>query len=726
MSTDSARHRLTIKPLLLLVGISVLALCIGLATNSHTAHAASRQAVSPIVKSLTRGSGPQVQKASAVKLANCPPAGIWPDPDFGPTYLNRYTDGNCSYYIAPNTFTSETLSSDHQTYYMEDQIHVATGGTLTVESGVTLEDQNAGNISNKNGGDLLDDGTITFAGGSSMQFGCQCGIYVSTMTTTQGVLNLNGSTLTPVTLSSGAGSLPGSWAGILFQHGGTGNLSNAHISGAGSGLQCFCGLRNAGIAIDNTSLTISNTTIDLTAGNGIEVSNGSVPTLSGDSVTNSTQYAVQYDFLTTNLPLISGLSLSGNKYNVVRIAAAAASSYTGQVKWPNLGAPLRIDNVVSVAQGATLTVDPGTTVQFGKADTLFVKGTLLMQGTASSTITLTSEMSIPAPGDWSSLDFEQGSKGTLAFVDVSYGGALTQCGCGNRYTDITIDGASPSISFSKIENSAVNGIEVSGSASPVFTTDVFMGNKGFPLQYDFLPPTFAHIVGIVVSGDGSEVIHMAYSGVQTYWTGTVTWPNLLIPLRFDGSVNVHAGATLNVASGAQIQFGKAAVLGVYGTLKMNGKSGVGKGITVTSAATTQAPGDWGGIDFERGSSGNLTYVQVSYAGGLIQCGCGNRYTSINIDGSSPTISNTTIQNSAGNDVEISVGSLPILHNDRFQAVPTGKYGVVVDGWTSGKALVDATNDWWNDKTGPYNPQTNPNGKGVPVSAGVSFTPWLTK
>ena len=41
----------------------------------------------------------------------------------------------------------------------------------------------------------------------------------------------------------------------------------------------------------------------------------------------------------------------------------------------------------------------------------------------------------------------------------------------------------------------------------------------------------------------------------------------------------------------------------------------------------------------------------------------------------------------------------------------------------GSSLVNATNNWWGDKSGPYHPVTNPSGKGVVVSNGVIFWPW---
>lgn len=41
-------------------------------------------------------------------------------------------------------------------------------------------------------------------------------------------------------------------------------------------------------------------------------------------------------------------------------------------------------------------------------------------------------------------------------------------------------------------------------------------------------------------------------------------------------------------------------------------------------------------------------------------------------------------------------------------------------------MIDATNNWWGDSTGPYHPVQNPTGQGGSVNAFVNVTPWLTE
>ena len=45
------------------------------------------------------------------------------------------------------------------------------------------------------------------------------------------------------------------------------------------------------------------------------------------------------------------------------------------------------------------------------------------------------------------------------------------------------------------------------------------------------------------------------------------------------------------------------------------------------------------------------------------------------------------------------------------------------GFGSNGPVVNATNNWWGDVSGPYNAASNPSGLGIPVSNNVTFSPW---
>jgi parallel beta-helix repeat protein len=95
------------------------------------------------------------------------------------------------------------------------------------------------------------------------------------------------------------------------------------------------------------------------------------------------------------------------------------------------------------------------------------------------------------------------------------------------------------------------------------------------------------------------------------------------------------------------------------------------------------------------------------------------YVGIGSDG----LSNVSILNNTFADNEYegwgssSVGANVEAHENRFN----GNNGTAVAHY-SGQP-IDATNNWWGHKSGPYHPITNPTGKGDDVSDNVLFDPW---
>ena len=76
---------------------------------------------------------------------------------------------------------------------------------------------------------------------------------------------------------------------------------------------------------------------------------------------------------------------------------------------------------VTVADGVTLTIEPGTTVRFEHGDGLAVHGVLMALGTADKPIRFTSDAAQPEHGDWTGIHLYPGSAGSvLDHVIVEY------------------------------------------------------------------------------------------------------------------------------------------------------------------------------------------------------------------------------------------------------------------------------------------------------------------
>jgi hypothetical protein len=114
------------------------------------------------------------------------------------------------------------------------------------------------------------------------------------------------------------------------------------------------------------------------------------------------------------------------------------TTYTSNTTWTVANSPYVLDGNVTVAAGATLTIDPGVIVKFnGTLRELRVNGTLAAVGTSGSHIVFTSYQDDSAGGDtnedgaatagaagqWTDINVTSGNGNSqLKFAEVRYGG----------------------------------------------------------------------------------------------------------------------------------------------------------------------------------------------------------------------------------------------------------------------------------------------------------------
>jgi RHS repeat-associated protein len=116
----------------------------------------------------------------------------------------------------------------------------------------------------------------------------------------------------------------------------------------------------------------------------------------------------------------------------------SGTTYTSNTTWTVANSPYVLDGNVTVAAGATLTIEPGVIVKFnGMFRELSVNGTLSALGTSASHIVFTSYQDDTAggdtngdgastsgqPGQWYAISVNSGNAGSgLRFADVRFGG----------------------------------------------------------------------------------------------------------------------------------------------------------------------------------------------------------------------------------------------------------------------------------------------------------------
>ncbi|RJQ57265.1 MAG: T9SS C-terminal target domain-containing protein [Stygiobacter sp.] len=136
-------------------------------------------------------------------------------------------------------------------------------------------------------------------------------------------------------------------------------------------------------------------------------------------------------------------------------------------------------------------------------------------------------------------------------------------------------------------------------------------------------------------------------------TGGSFTQNITVPI--DETLNIYPGTTLSFASGT----------GILVSGKLNAVGNSSNSITFTKSGSN----NWSGIQFNSGSSGNLDYCTIQYAGNGIYC-----YNS------SPTIKHSTLDNNSGSGLYLNNHSSPVLVGNNFRF--NGSYGIRCESYSS--------------------------------------------
>ena len=163
--------------------------------------------------------------------------------------------------------------------------------------------------------------------------------------------------------------------------------------------------------------------------------------------------------------------------------------------------PYTLTADVAVVANQTLTIEPGTTVQFqGVEDGLYVDGTLVARGTAAAPITFTSDKAAKAPGQWKALYFRVG--GTNSVLEQ----CVVECGAAAGWVNesvsidrttllianvtfqlsggdgLFVNNASLQIRDSRLVRNVRDGLRTVGAAQPAIHQSVISGNGGMGVE----------------------------------------------------------------------------------------------------------------------------------------------------------------------------------------------------------------------------------------------------
>ncbi|MEM9341205.1 MAG: LamG-like jellyroll fold domain-containing protein, partial [Bacteroidota bacterium] len=289
---------------------------------------------------------------------------------------------------------------------------------------------------------------------------------------------------------------------------------------------------------------------------------------------------------------------------------------------------------------------------------------------------------------------------------------------------IWIQAGNPSILGSSISNVGQDGgIWIDTPDIPTIENNIFSNNTrdivANPMVLD----------DEIFDTNGFSVVHIDNTNV----TANTTWQKAQLPEVWNyemiGSVTVDAAATLSLEPGLELVFTNATQdINVNGTFSAIGSvsdsirfTGGGSSITILNVGSFD-------IDyavFEQMGISNIAALITSGDGVISNSRFNENEIGITVQGGvSPTLSNLIITNSSDFGVSVSgTGTSPTISNSTIESNGSGLINTGINN--TGTGTVTATNNWWGDASGPFNGTSNPSGLGNGVSGNIIFSPFFT-
>lgn len=615
----------------------------------------------------------------------------------------------CRVPSAAATIVPAVISSDQtwtragEPYELRSDVTIQAGATVTVRPGVTIIAQ--GNW------------RLTVAGGL--------------------VVESDGGTR--AVLRAADENAVGAWQGLYFAPGSTGNLSR-------------CSIRSAtyGVLAESANLQLTNCRVVLSSLDGVYVWGDTWLRMADCTLQDIGRHGLQvqtsrpwgyvrgttfqrcavYPCLlkATCVEMLSAdNSYLENGQQMIGVDCGASPDIEDEDTWVYQGVPYELNagganQELEIAAGGILKIRSNVRVYPPRR--IVVAGQLLLSGTGSERITI-APSGTPAPGCWLGLAFAAGSYGRLANATIRW-----------AREGVSISDATVELRKVRVQDTALDGAFAGGNSYLTVTESTFRdcGRSGLRVPQAIAGgsvsgsrfvecgdyPVYANASWVEALGTGNNYARNARQaiGVACGQDPDIededAWTAQPVPYDLRGSAE---GSYLRVAASGRLQLGAGVRvvgggIGASGVLIAEGSSS--SPVTLTSAANTPAPGDWTGVEYLPGSSGMLTYTNISYAQtgvtivtsgnvSLANCSISNcAEDGVRIGGSAtPTVRDSMVRNNGAAGIRINDSAQPLLGVSGNSTNP-GRNSLWGNGgydlYNNTALAQRAENNWWNATT----------------------------
>ncbi|WP_435359001.1 right-handed parallel beta-helix repeat-containing protein [Haloarchaeobius sp. DFWS5] len=311
-----------------------------------------------------------------------------------------------------------------------------------------------------------------------------------------------------------------------------------------------------------------------------------------------------------------------------------------------------VTNSLSVQDGATLTIEPGTRLRFAQDAGLSVQqdSALSAVGNCGAPIVFTGEQQ--SRGYWKGIHVDEAdqTRSELVYSVVEYAGG-SDFGWASAAANVAVSrGGRLRIDNSSIRESAAYGVAFGGNSTvDSFEQNVVTANAD---GAGHVAATSAQFLSDTSTYTGNDVDEVRLVGNTLGTKYEETWDAIDVPYTVQSGSTVEIGGHLTIDPGATLEFGQRAGMQVTGAgpgeltaVGIDPDTEASKPITFTGGQQTR--GYWKGISFDESDRvpSKLQNVVVEYGGGE-QYGWANAAANVaTARGSRVAISNSTIRES---------------------------------------------------------------------------------